>query len=180
MVSAINIRAFDINDAAQVRDLFVRVNRLLAPPHMKPAFEDYIAASLKEEVDQITEYYGSKAGGFWVAAEGEKIVGMFGLEPVSTEAMELRRMYVDPDCRRRGIARKMLSYAEDECRRRNRPRLDLSTSELQDDALLLYRNSGYQVGARRDCHGGQQQGAGRRNSPVSFHQITLNCRPTRA
>jgi putative acetyltransferase len=70
---------------------------------------------------------------------------MFGLEPSSAEAMELRRMYVDPAARRRGIARKLLSFAENECRRRNRPRMDLSTSELQGDALSLYRNSGYQL-----------------------------------
>ena len=145
MVLAINIRPFDVNDAAHVRELFVRVNRLLAPPHMHRAFEDYIAASLTEEVDRIAEYYGGKGGGFWVAVEGEKIVGMFGLEPASAETMELRRMYVDPDVRRRGIARKMLRYAEDECRRRNLPRIELSTSELQGDALSLYRNSGYQL-----------------------------------
>jgi GNAT superfamily N-acetyltransferase len=57
--------------------------------------------------------------------------------------MELRRMYVDPAFRRLGIARKMLAFAEDECRRRGRPRMDLSTSELQEDALRLDRNSGY-------------------------------------
>ena len=145
METAINIRPFKIDDAAPVRDLFVRVNRLLAPPQMKQAFEDYIAASLKEEVDQISCYYGRKGGGFWVAVEGENVVGMFGLEPSSMDAMELRRMYVEPDSRRRGIARKMLNFAEDECRRRNRPRMDLSTSELQDGALSLYRNSGYQL-----------------------------------
>ena len=39
----------------------------------------------------------------------------------------------------------MLRYAEDECRRRNLPRIELSTSELQGDALSLYRNSGYQL-----------------------------------
>ena len=100
MVFAINIRPFDIDDATHVRELFVRVNRLLAPPHMQRAFEDYIAASLTEEVDRIAEYYGKKGGGFWVAVEGEKIVGMFGLEPASAETMELRRMYVDPDVRR--------------------------------------------------------------------------------
>jgi GNAT superfamily N-acetyltransferase len=70
---------------------------------------------------------------------------MFGLEPSSADAMELRRMYVDPNARRRGIARKMLSFAEDECRKRNRPQMDLSTSELQPDALSFYRNSGYQL-----------------------------------
>jgi ribosomal protein S18 acetylase RimI-like enzyme len=52
-------------------------------------------------------------------------------------------MYVDPDARRRGIARKMLREAEEECRRRNRPTLELSTSELQGDALSLYRSAGY-------------------------------------
>lgn len=54
-------------------------------------------------------------------------------------------MYVDPDMRRRGIARLMLTAAEDECRRRGRASLDLSTSELQGDALALYRNAGYQL-----------------------------------
>jgi putative acetyltransferase len=68
---------------------------------------------------------------------------MFGLEQIDADAMELRRMYVDPDQRRRGIARAMLAYAEDECRRRNFKRLDLSTSELQGEALALYRNAGY-------------------------------------
>ncbi|MBR1214865.1 GNAT family N-acetyltransferase [Bradyrhizobium sp. JYMT SZCCT0180] len=145
MESVIDIRPFKIDDAEHVRDLFVRVNRLLAPPPMKLAFEDYIAASLREEIDQIDSYYGRKLGGFWVAVEGEKVVGMFGLEPSSIDAMELRRMYVEPDARRQGIARRMLGFAEDECRRRNRFRMDLSTSELQGDALLLYRNAGYQL-----------------------------------
>jgi GNAT superfamily N-acetyltransferase len=145
MESAINIRPFNNDDAVHVRDLFVRVNRLLAPPQMKQAFENYIAASLKKEINQISYYYGAKRGGFWVAVDGGRIVGMFGLEPSSSDAMELRRMYVDPNARRRGIARKMLSFAEDECRQRNRPRMDLSTSELQTDALSLYRNSGYQL-----------------------------------
>ena len=145
MESAIDIRPFEIDDAVPVRDLFIRVNRLLAPPQMKQAFEDYIVTSLKEEIGQISSYYGRMQGGFWVAVEAGKVVGMFGLEPSSTEAMELRRMYVEPDARRRGIARKMLGFAEDECRRRNLLRMELSTSELQGDALSLYRNSGYQL-----------------------------------
>ncbi len=142
---SINIRPFAADDAAQVRDLFIRVNRLLAPPDMKEAFEGYIASSLKEEIDRISDYYcRENRGGFWVALDGTQVVGMFGLEPSSPDAMELRRMYVDPDARRRGIARKMLQFAEDECRRRNRLKMDLSTSELQGDALSLYRNTGYQ------------------------------------
>ncbi|MBX9647189.1 MAG: GNAT family N-acetyltransferase [Xanthobacteraceae bacterium] len=145
MTTAIEIRAFTTADAMHVRDLFIRVNRLLAPPDMKAAFEAYIVASLQAEIDRIEAYYRDRNGGFWVALDGGKLVGMFGLEPSSDVAMELRRMYVDPDARRRGIARKMLAFAEDECRRRHRPTMDLSTSELQGDALSLYRNAGYQL-----------------------------------
>jgi putative acetyltransferase len=70
---------------------------------------------------------------------------MFGLEASGADAMELRRMYVDPDVRRRGIARRMLDFAEQECRRRKRFRMDLSTSEIQGEALALYRNAGYEL-----------------------------------
>ena len=141
----VEIRAFSEADAAHVRALFIEVNRLLAPPEMKQAFADYVDRALREEIDRIKEYYGERHGGFWVAVEGERIVGMFGLEPSTERAMELRRMYVDPGARRRGIARKMLSYAEDECRRRGVSRINLSTSELQQAALSLYRRSGYRL-----------------------------------
>jgi GNAT superfamily N-acetyltransferase len=128
-----------------VRDLFIRINRLLAPASMKDAVEGYIARSLAEEIDRITDYYSERNGGFWVTDDDGRIVGTFGLEPSGDGAMELRRMCVDPDMRRRGIARRMLDFAEQECRRRNRPRMDLSTSEIQGEALALYRNAGYEL-----------------------------------
>jgi GNAT superfamily N-acetyltransferase len=137
------IREFSTDDATAVQELFVQVNRLLAPEDMKDAFDIYIARSLTEEIDRVSEYYSERKGGFWVAVDGQKIVGMFGLEPSGEGAMELRRMYLHPDFRRRGIARRMLNFAEQECRRRNRPRMNLSTSELQQEALALYQNAGY-------------------------------------
>jgi putative acetyltransferase len=140
-----NIRHFRPDDAPAVRELFIRINRLLAPAAMKEVVEGYIARSLNEEIDRIIDYYSARNGGFWVADDGGRIVGMFGLETSGDGIMELRRMYVDPDMRRRGIARRMLDYAEQECRRRNGFRMDLSTSELQDEALALYRNAGYEL-----------------------------------
>src|ERR1700741_366928 len=109
------IRGFSSDDATAVRELFIKVNRLLAPADLREAFEIYIARSLAEEIDKISDYYSERRGGFWV----------------------------DPDFRRRGIARTMLDFAEEECRRRNRPRMNLSTSELQREALSFYQNAGY-------------------------------------
>jgi GNAT superfamily N-acetyltransferase len=80
-----------------------------------------------------------------VAIENDKLVGIFGLERASPDAMELRRMYVHPSARRAGIARQMLQFAEDDCRRRGIFKLQLSTSEFQSAALELYRNAGFKL-----------------------------------
>jgi GNAT superfamily N-acetyltransferase len=141
----VTMRPFTERDAAQVRQLFITVNRLLSPPDLGDAFEAYIERALTEEIDRIPAYYGERDGGFWVAVKRDKVVGTFGLERASDDAMELRRMYVDPSARRRGIARRMLRLAEDECRRRNVSRLQLSTAEIQQAALALYRNAGYRL-----------------------------------
>jgi GNAT superfamily N-acetyltransferase len=152
MGSMIVIRPFAAADAPRVRALFIVVNRALAPAHLKDAFEDYIALALAEEIDRLTEYYAARNGGFWVALDGAAIVGMFGLEQAGGGAMELRRMYVDPSARRRGIARAMLRFAEDECRRRGASALELSTSELQAEALALYRAAGYRLVREEIAH----------------------------
>jgi putative acetyltransferase len=119
------------------------VNRALAPPHLRDAFEDYIVRSCAAEIDRIADYYGDARSGFWVAMADGALAGMFGLEPAGDDALELRRMYVDPGLRRRGVARRMLAAAETEAARRGATRLDLSTSELQSEALALYRGAGY-------------------------------------
>jgi GNAT superfamily N-acetyltransferase len=141
----VTIRPFREQDAVSIRDLFVLVNRQLAPPAGRDLFEAYIARSLNEEMGRITAYYSERSGGFWVALKEEKIAGMFGLERAAADAMELRRMYVDPSARRSGIARSMLRFAETECRRLGVRRLELSTSELQPAALELYRRAGYRL-----------------------------------
>ena len=146
--AGISIRPFQDRDSQAVQDLFVLVNRQLAPPGARDAFEAYIARSLTEEMARINAYYTERGGGFWVAGRAEQIVGMFGLERTTESpchATELRRMYVDPSARRGGIGRSMLLFAEAESRRLGATRLELSTSELQLAALELYRRSGYRL-----------------------------------
>jgi len=135
------IRRFQAGDAPAVRDLFIAVNRLLAPPGLREAFEEYIARGLREEIDRIDEYYG---GAFWVAVEAGTIIGTFGLETHGS-AVELRRMYVDPAARRRGIATQMLRLAEDEARRRGAQEMILSTANLQVAAIALYEKAGFEL-----------------------------------
>src|SRR6202171_4394453 len=137
----VTIRPFEKeDDASEVRELFIAVNRLLSPPRMRDAFEAYIARASTEEIDRVAAYYGERGGGFWVALREEKLVGMFGLERAAPDAMELRRMYVDPSAQHSGIARLMLRFAEAECRRFNVRRLEVTASEFRPVALDLCRH----------------------------------------
>ncbi|NNE23650.1 MAG: GNAT family N-acetyltransferase [Rhizobiales bacterium] len=145
MADLIEIRRYRESDAKAVQDLFKAVNRLLAPPELKDSFESYIASSIAEEIGRVGDYYRDHDGFFWVATSANRLVGMFGLEAAGAGEMELRRMYVDPGIRRKGIAGRMLQHAEDHCRSNGIAALHLSTSELQPAALSLYRAAGYQL-----------------------------------
>jgi GNAT superfamily N-acetyltransferase len=137
------IRRYADTDHAAVRELFVAVNRDLAPANMREAFERYIERSLVEEIDRLADYYEEKQGVFFVAYNDQTLAGMFGLEGMGTQTAELRRMYVAASFRKRGLARMMLGHAEYVCRQAGTPVLTLSTSELQQAALAFYRDAGY-------------------------------------
>jgi putative acetyltransferase len=140
--AALQIRPYLPADERAVLDLFVRVNRELAPNHLRDDFERYIALSIREEIARIPEYYDRARGrSFWTATESETVVGMFGLEPSPVGTIELRRMYVDPSCRRRGYATTMLRRAEEIAQAAGFSKMVLSTSEVQQAALALYRNA---------------------------------------
>lgn len=139
------IRRYTQADQSAVRDLFIAINRELAPPHLRDAFETYMAVSLREEIDRLADYYAERQGSFWVAYENDRLIGMFGLERAGAPAAELRRMYVGAAYRGCGIGRAMLERAEQICRDAGTPVLTLSTSELQQAALAFYRKSGYRL-----------------------------------
>src|SRR5579859_6435663 len=52
-VTDLVISPFAPQYAGEVRALFVAINRLLSPPHMRDVFEPYIERSLAEEIGRI-------------------------------------------------------------------------------------------------------------------------------
>lgn len=140
------IRRYGPANQDAVQALFVRVNRELAPPAMRAAFEDYIALSIRTEIGRIGDYYQpADRAGFWLCHDQDVLVGMFGIERQDDATAELRRMYVAPEARRRGIAHVMLGHAEQFCRKAGYRTLILSTSELQPAAVALYRAADYRL-----------------------------------
>src|SRR5262249_20909732 len=56
---------------------------------------------------------------------------------------EIKRMYVIPEARRRGLSRVILTALEDDARAAGRVRMVLETGIAQPEAIALYTSSGY-------------------------------------
>jgi GNAT superfamily N-acetyltransferase len=85
--------------------------------------------------------------------EGEP-VGCGALKPFeeggAVDTAEVKRMYVAPHARGRGVARAVLARLEDEARRFGYRRVVLETGVYQVEAIRLYERSGY---TRIPCYG---------------------------
>jgi GNAT superfamily N-acetyltransferase len=138
------IRAYEDADHAQVIDLFVRINRGLAPAEMRELFETYIQTSIDAEMSRLRDVFSAtRRNAFWVVETDGAIIGMFGIESRGEDSTELRRMYLDRRHRGHGIAQRMLKCAEARARELGFAKLILSTAEVQQAAIAFYRKSGY-------------------------------------
>jgi GNAT superfamily N-acetyltransferase len=70
-------------------------------------------------------------------------LGCGALRPLGDGAVEIKRMYVVPAARGRGVGRAVLAGLEDVARRRGWPTLRLETGPLQPEAVALYTAAGY-------------------------------------
>ncbi|MFF8608858.1 GNAT family N-acetyltransferase [Streptomyces sp. NPDC015346] len=61
---------------------------------------------------------------------------------------ELKRMYVVPEARGLGLARRVLAMLEEDARAAGRIRMVLETGTAQPEAIALYTSSGYELCAK--------------------------------
>jgi GNAT superfamily N-acetyltransferase len=82
-------------------------------------------------------------GAFLVAYADGRAVGCGAVRRNDPDVAEIKRMYVVPEARGRGIARQVLGELEAEARRLGVSRLVLETGLRQAEALSLYRRAGF-------------------------------------
>lgn len=82
-------------------------------------------------------------GAWIVVRRGEHAVGCGGIRRLDAETGEIKRVYLDPSVRGRGLARRLIERLEDEGRALGWRRVRLDTGDRQPEALALYRRLGY-------------------------------------
>jgi GNAT superfamily N-acetyltransferase len=96
-----------------------------------------------DETPTAGEEFTPPGGIFLVGWEGSIPVACGGLRLIEPGVVELKRMYVVPAARRRGIARALLRQLEVEAVELGAVELRLETGSMQPEALAMYSAEGY-------------------------------------
>lgn len=82
-------------------------------------------------------------GAFFIAWKGDQPVACGGFKRLGAELAEVKRIYVVPRFRSRGIASEVLAHVEDAARAAGYRRLRLQHGADQPHAMALYTAAGY-------------------------------------
>lgn len=85
----------------------------------------------------------SPGGGFVAIYEGDHAVAGGGVKRLDARTAEIKRMYVVPDRRGRGLARMLLAALENLARELGYAAVRLDTGREQPHARALYESAGY-------------------------------------
>lgn len=131
----VRLRRMRAGDAEAWRDL--RLEALsLHPEAYGASHDDWTGRPLSDFADQL------ERGCVFAAFLGVEPVGCMALVLDGAEA-EIASVYVRPQHRRRGIARRLLGAVMSEARRGRVGRLSLIVAEQNEPALRFYRRAGF-------------------------------------
>ena len=102
-------------------------------------------ASHEDEMTHLAERYPSSEGGLWLATWNGQAVGCIALRQQQPGQAEIKRLYVVPEFRGRGLARRLMLTAFTSATALGYTSLYLDTLPLMEAAHGLYRSLGFRI-----------------------------------
>ncbi len=102
------------------------------------------SASTDKDLDDIEKFYFENNGLFAVVInESGKIIATTGLYRIDEGTCELRKMYLDENCRGKGIGRYLLEYSLEKAKELCYNKVVLETASVLKEAIGLYEKYGF-------------------------------------
>jgi putative acetyltransferase len=99
---------------------------------------------LDPELDGDLDDPAATYDALWIAEDGGAVIGAVALRDLGDGAVELKRMYLRPDARGRGLGKRLLAIALDWARASGKRTVRLDTSERMVAAQRLYEAHGFE------------------------------------
>lgn len=129
-----------------------------------------VCSSPDSDLNSIEKVYFQAGGFFWTLvfqSDGkERVVGMCGLETLSSNVGELRRMCLLPDHRRMRWGSRMVQCIQNKARELGLEKIILSTPAHGADVLAFYKRNGF-VDTIDDTNGRPKRIEGLHGTPIS-------------
>ena len=125
-------RPTDIPDVRQMLEEYVRWIGL-----------DLAFQEIEEELAGLPGEYAPPRGTLFVAEDNGRLIGMIGVRSFEGAICEMKRLYVRPEARGRGLAKQLIAAALDEARRLRYSEIRLDTLPMMGDAQSLYVALGF-------------------------------------
>jgi ribosomal protein S18 acetylase RimI-like enzyme len=104
---------------------------------------DMAFQEIDAELDGLPGEYAPPRGALFVAVEGSRYLAMIALRPLDATTGEMKRLYVRPDARGRGLARQLIARLCEEGRRLNYVEIRLDTLPQMGEAQAIYEAYGF-------------------------------------
>ena len=125
-------------------------DRHAAAEVIKTVLEEYDLPWQPESADrdviEVESAYLNVGGEFWVVEKDSTIVGTAAYQPIARghNAVEIRKMYLLPRIRRKGLGRYLLTRLEKAIAVKDYQEIWLETASILKEAVELYELNGYQ------------------------------------
>lgn len=98
-------------------------------------------SGVDKDLSQVEKSYND--GYFGVIEYKSKIVATYGLYPLSTNAVEIRKMYAYSDFRGKGLGKWMVNHLIEIAKLNGFKVIELETASVLKEALVLYKKMGF-------------------------------------
>lgn len=134
-VGQFEIRPATPPDIADVRRMLQEYVRWIG---LDLAFQE-----IDDELAGLPGDYAPPRGALFVVGESDRLLAMIGLRSLEGHVCEMKRLYVRPDARGRGLAKQLIAHVLDEARRLRYSEIRLDTLPMMSDAQALYVALGF-------------------------------------
>lgn len=105
---------------------------------------DLAFQEIDAELAGLPGEYAPPTGQLLVADDGGRLVGMIGVRPLDGSIAEMKRLFVRPESRGRGLAALLIAQLLDAARAMGYTEIRLDTLPMMGDAQGLYVSLGFQ------------------------------------